>query len=196
MIPLTYALIAINVVASFIVFSQPQLMRTLAHSPHQVREEGRWYQLVTSGFIHADIGHLLMNMLTLYFFGPFGEAKLGPGGFLIVYFGSLLAGSLLTQIRHQGNPRYTGVGASGAVSGILFSFILFRPLDPIYLFFIPIGIPAVLFAGLYLAASVYGLRTRWGNLGHEAHLGGAVGGVVLTLALRPEALRTFLAHFS
>ncbi|MFN8549227.1 MAG: rhomboid family intramembrane serine protease [Candidatus Eisenbacteria bacterium] len=195
MIPLTFVLIGINVVVSLYVFTQPDLMSTLGHSPWQVRKQKRWYQLLTSGFVHADIGHLLMNMMTLYFFGPFAESTLGSVGFLIVYFGSLLGGSLLTQALHHADPRYHGVGASGAVSGVLFSFILFRPRAGISFFFLPFAIPAFLFAALYLAASLYGLRTRWGNLGHEAHLGGALLGVLLTLALRPDALAIFLSSF-
>lgn len=194
MIPLTYVLIGINVVVSLYVFTQPDLMSTLGHSPWQVRKQNRWYQLVTSGFVHADIGHLLMNMMTLFFFGPFAESTLGGAGFLIVYFGSLLGGSLLTQLLHHADPRYYGVGASGAVSGVLFSFILFRPQAGISFLFLPFSIPAYIFAALYVGASLYGLRTRWGNLGHEAHLGGAALGVLLTLALRPDAFRIFLAN--
>ena len=195
MIPLTLILIGANALLSLYAFTQPDVVSQFAHSPYDVRRRNRWYQLVTSGFLHADLGHLLMNMMTLYFFGPWCERALGPAGFLIVYFGALLFGSLLTQVFHQNDPRYHGVGASGAVSGVLFSFILFRPLDKIYLFFVPIGIPAVLFAVGYLAASICGMKTRWGNLGHEAHLGGAGAGLVLTLLLRPEAARIFIEHF-
>ena len=107
----------------------------------------------------------------------------------------MLGGSLLTLLVRRNDPSYRAIGASGAISGVLFGFVLLRPLQSIYLFLIPIGIPAVLFAIGYVAVSVLGMRTRWGKIGHEAHLGGALGGVVLTLLLYPAAWRIFLSHF-
>lgn len=164
-------------------------------APYEVLHRGRWYQVVTSGFLHADLGHLLMNMITLFFFGPQIEGVLGPSRFLALYFGSMIAGGLFAIARHGEDPRYRALGASGAVSGVIFSFVLFAPFAPIHLFLIPIGIPALVFAVGYVAFSIVGMRNRLGNLGHEAHLGGAVGGLLLTIAMYPEALRVFLSHF-
>lgn len=167
----------------------------MAESPWEILREGKWYQLVSSGFFHADLGHLFMNMFTLYFFGPSMETVLGSRGFLTLYMGSLLCGSLLTLIVHRNQQQYRAIGASGAISGVLFGFVLFRPLASIYIFLIPIGIPAVIFAFAYVLFSIVGMRTRFGRVGHEAHLGGALGGVLITLGLYPDALRIFLSHF-
>ena len=193
--PVTIGLIAATVAISAYALLSPGAFRTLAESPYEMIHRGRWSQAVTSGLVHVGPGHLAMNMLTLFFFGPFLERTLGGGRFLVLYGGSLLAGSALTAARHHRDPLYRAAGASGAISGVLFAFVLFRPFDRIYLFFVPVGIPALLFAAGYVAASIYGMRTRRGRIGHEAHLGGALGGAAITLLLRPDALRIFLDHF-
>lgn len=187
--------LVVTVGISLIGFAAPGLIRRFAECPHEVVRHGQWHQLITSGFLHADLGHLFMNMITLYYFGPPMEAVLGRGGFLLLYFGSMLAGSLLTLALRWRDPNYRAIGASGAISGVIFSFVLFRPLTPIYIFLIPIGIPAVLFALGYVVISVLGMRSRWGRIGHEAHLGGAIGGLVLTICMDPGAVRIFLSHF-
>lgn len=194
-VSISLILIICNVAFSLAGFSSPGLIKRFAESPWEIRQHGRWYQLITSGFLHANFGHLFVNMLTLYFFGPPMERALGTGPFLILYLGSLLGGSFLTYLAHRSHRSYRALGASGAISGVLFGFVLFRPLAPIYLFFIPIGIPAVLFAVLYVGVSLYGMRSRFGRIGHEAHLGGALAGLFLTVALYPDALRIFFAHF-
>jgi membrane associated rhomboid family serine protease len=106
----------------------------------------------------------------------------------------MIGGSLASLLLYARDPRYRSVGASGAVSGVVFSFVLFRPFAPLYIFFIPIGIPALLFAAAYLVISLIGAKRRMGRIGHAAHLGGAIAGVGLTLALYPDALRIFLSH--
>lgn len=188
-------LIALACLTSLAGFSNPRIIARFAASPYEIRTEGRWYQTITSGFLHADLGHLIFNMITLYFFGPPIESVLGGGGFLVLYLGSLMGGSLLSVLLYSRDSRYRSVGASGAVSGVVFSFVLFRPFAPLYLFFIPIPIPAVLFAAAYILVSFIGAKRRSGRIGHAAHLGGAVTGLALTLALYPEALRIFLSHF-
>jgi membrane associated rhomboid family serine protease len=191
----TGIVIALTSVISLIAFSNPRILGRFAASPYEIRAEGRWYQMVTSGFLHADFAHLIFNMLTLYFFGPTIESVVGGVGFLVVYLGSMIGGSLLSVLLYSRDKRYRSVGASGGVSGVVFSFVLFRPFAPLYLFFIPIGIPAVLFAVGYLLVSFIGAKRRWGRIGHAAHLGGAITGVALTLVLYPAALKIFLAHF-
>jgi membrane associated rhomboid family serine protease len=194
-IPVSLLLLILTVAVSLAGFTSKKLILRFAECPYEIIHAGRWEQLLTSGFLHVDLGHLLMNMLTLYFFGPSMERILGPAGFLVLYLGSMLAGGLLTLVLRYRQPGYRALGASGAISGVLFGFVLFRPLAPLYLFFLPIGIPAFLFALGYLAVSIGGMRRRWGHIGHEAHLGGALGGVILTLLLYPGALRIFLGHF-
>jgi membrane associated rhomboid family serine protease len=141
-------------------------------------------------------------MFTLFSFGTvlerlfvtnFGQAE-GSIYFLLIYFISLLSGSILTTVLHYKNPGYVAVGASGAVSGIVFSYILFFPTSTVGVFFIPM--PAFLFAFLYVGVSVYGMKSKFGNIGHEAHLGGALGGVISTFLLIEGSLRFFLNHFS
>jgi membrane associated rhomboid family serine protease len=120
---------------------------------------------------------------------------MGLWRFFALYVGSELAANALTYWRHRASPAYSAVGASGAISGVVFAFCLFRPLDPIYLMFIPIGIPAALFAVLYLALSAYAAGQARGRVAHEAHIGGAVGGLALTALLYPASVGVFLSHF-
>ena len=200
---LSLVLIVITAAVSLVAGASGQVVRRFAISPWAVIHQGRWYQMLTSGFLHAGLAHLVFNMLTLYFFGPAMEMLLGGRRFLVLYFGSLLAGSLATLLIHRRDPAYRAVGASGAITGVLFGFVLFRPTAPIYMFFIPIGIPAVLFAAVYMVVSIWGLRGGRGGsrrgvrggIGHAAHLGGAIGGIVLTVLMRPDVVRIFLSHF-
>ncbi|HET6566853.1 MAG TPA: rhomboid family intramembrane serine protease, partial [Rhodothermales bacterium] len=149
----------------------------------------------------AGLGHLLFNMLTLYFFGPVMEQLLGSIPFYILYFGSELTAHLFSLYMNRNNPNYAAIGASGAVSGVVFAFCLVSPFTPLFLFFIPIPIPAIVFALLYVLGSIYAMRvSRGGGAGsgfvsgiaHEAHIGGAIGGVVLAILLEPALLPHFL----
>ncbi|MBC8754892.1 rhomboid family intramembrane serine protease [Kordia sp. YSTF-M3] len=144
---------------------------------------GEYLRMITSGFLHADIQHLAFNMITLYFFAGGVVHSLGATNFLLIYLASLLLGSLLSFYFHKDEHHYNALGASGAVSGILFSAILLRPN-----MMINIVIPGYLFAVGYLLFSIYGMKKRSGNIGHDAHFGGAVAGFVITLALRKEIL--------
>lgn len=193
--PLTWTLMGLTVLTSLAGFGSQEVIRDFAKCPYDVIRYGRWYQLISSGFLHADLGHLFMNMFTLYYFGGAIERVLGGWRFLTVYLGSMLAGGLLTLLAHHRDPNYRALGASGAVSGIVFSFVLFAPFASIYVFLIPVGIPAILFAVGYVALSVYGMKRRAGRIGHEAHLGGALGGVLLTVLVYPAAWGRFLSHF-
>jgi membrane associated rhomboid family serine protease len=134
-------------------------------------------------------------MITLYFFGPHLELYVGSTAFVVIYMGSLIAGSLLGVIRHRNDPNYRAVGASGAVSGVIFGFILFQPLAKLRFILFPVGIPAFIFAIGYVVISIYGMRTRMGRVGHDAHLGGALAGVILTIVQFPRALQIFFSNF-
>jgi membrane associated rhomboid family serine protease len=144
--------------------------------------------MLTSAFLHVDVSHLLFNMLTLYFFADPVIDYLGVPKFLAVYFGSLLAGSLFALNFHKKEPYYSAVGASGAVMGIVYSAILLNPTMSLYLFFIPIPIPAYIFGVGYLLYSMFGMKNQWGNIGHSAHIGGAIGGYLLTILMYPSVL--------
>ena len=147
---------------------------------------GEKYRMLTSGFLHVDYMHLILNMYVLYIFSRTLIGKLGDGKFLVLYFGSLLAGSLLTHVYHKRELYYSAVGASGAVSGVVYGSILLYPNMSLFLFPLPIPIPAYIFGIGYLLYSMYGMKNQLGNVGHSAHLGGAIGGYVLMLLLYPK----------
>lgn len=149
---------------------------------------GEKVRMLTSGFLHVDQSHLFFNMLTLYFFADAVSNHVGIPKFLIIYFGSLLAGSLFAITFHKKDPYYSAVGASGAVMGVLYAAIMLNPGMNLYMFFIPIPIPAYIFGVGYLLYSMFGMKKQWGNIGHSAHLGGAIGGFVLTIILYPQVL--------
>jgi len=146
---------------------------------------GEKIRVLTSGFLHVDWAHLGFNMYALYLFGGIVSNILGTPFFLIIYFGSLVAGSLYSLKYHKNEPYYSAVGASGAVSGIIYASILLYPEMELYLLFIPIPIPGYIFGIGYLLYSIYGMKKQLGNIGHSAHLGGAIGGFALTLILMP-----------
>ncbi|MDH3322167.1 MAG: rhomboid family intramembrane serine protease [Flavobacteriaceae bacterium] len=149
---------------------------------------GEKIRMLTSGFLHVDQSHLFFNMLTLYFFADPVIDHVGMAKFLAIYFGSLLAGSLFALTFHKKEPYYSAVGASGAVMGVVYAAIMLNPGMNLYLFFIPIPIPAYIFGVGYLLYSMFGMKKQWGNIGHSAHIGGAIGGFLLTILLFPQVL--------
>lgn len=179
----TIIIIALNVIISYKGFKDPGFFEKYKFNSGDIKK-GAKYQILTSGFLHVDTSHLFVNMLTLYFFANVVIFDLGPIGFLIVYLASLILGNLLSYYFHKDENSYSAVGASGAVMGILYSAILLRPDMMLGLFFI-IPIPAYVFGIGYLLYTIYGMKRRLGNIGHDAHFGGAVGGYVLTLLLAP-----------
>lgn len=149
-------------------------------------QAGEKLRMITSGFLHADWLHLGFNMYTLYLFGKFVVINFGILSFLLIYFGSLLAGSLYSLYQHRNNAYYSAIGASGAVSGIVFSAVILYPEMELIMFPIPIPLPGYVFGIGYLLYSIYGMKNQLGNVGHSAHLGGAIGGYALTLLLKPN----------
>lgn len=180
-------LIAANVLISFKAFEDQFFFRKYEFHIGSIRA-GEHIRMLTSAFLHVDIAHLAFNMITLYFFAPVVSSYLGIPSFLVVYFGSLLCGSLLTLQFHKSEYNYRAVGASGAVTGILYAAILLRPDMDLYFFFIPLPIPAYIFGIGYLLYSIYGMKSRNDNIGHTAHFGGAIGGYVITLIKEPQML--------
>ncbi len=187
----TIIIIGANVLISYKGFSDYSFFEKYKFNIGGVKR-GEQFRMLSSGFLHADTQHLLFNMLTLYFFADVVISLLSPIQFLIVYFGSLLLGSLLALYFHKNEYHYSAVGASGAVSGIIYSAILLQPGMNLYMFFIPIPIPAYIFGIGYLLYSIYGMKNRIGNIGHDAHFGGAVGGYLITLLLSPWLFETNL----
>jgi membrane associated rhomboid family serine protease len=178
------AIIVANVLISYKGFNDFSFFRKYEFHIGSIRS-GEQIRMVSSGFLHADITHLLFNMLTLWFFAPVVINYLGNFSFGMVYFGSLIFGSLLTMLFHKNDYSYRAVGASGAVTGVLYSAILLQPDMMLGLFFI-IPIPAYLFGILYLLYSIYGMKAKNDNIGHTAHFGGAIGGYLITLIKEPQ----------
>ncbi|HXR06403.1 MAG TPA: rhomboid family intramembrane serine protease [Candidatus Acidoferrum sp.] len=156
--------------------------------PQAILGGRQYYRLLTSGFLHANGFHLGMNMLSLYFFGPGIELNYGWRQFLAIYFGAVVGGNLLSLLVHRHHD-YRAYGASGGVSGIILASIFLFPGTSIGVFPIPIMMPGWLFAILYLAASFYGMKNQVGNVGHDAHLGGALVGLYTATALHPSIIR-------
>ncbi|RZK11799.1 MAG: rhomboid family intramembrane serine protease [Flavobacterium sp.] len=178
------ALILLNVVVSFKGFNDISFFRKYEFHIGSIRS-GDQIRMFSSAFLHADITHLFFNMLTLFFFAPVVIAYMGELSFLLVYFSSLLFGSLLTLLLHNDDYSYRAIGASGAVTGVLYSAILLQPNMMLGIFFI-IPMPAYVFGILYLLYSIYGMRAKNDNIGHTAHFGGAIGGYIFTLAKNPQ----------
>jgi membrane associated rhomboid family serine protease len=144
-------------------------------------------RLVTSDFLHVSWSHLLFNMLSLYIFSGPLESYLGMGNFLLIYFASIVGCNLLTLLIHRRHGDYSSVGASGAVSGIIFASIALFPGMKIGFFFLPLSIPAWIYGVLYITYSIYGIKSKRDNIGHEAHLGGALVGMAMALLIQPAA---------
>lgn len=186
--PVTIALLVANIILSAWGFQNARFIDKTIFDMRRVRQQNQWYRLVTSGFIHADPFHLFVNMLTLFFLGPALEYMLGSLPFTGIYFASLLAASAWMMVENHRNLGYRALGASGAISGITTAFAMFAPFAMFYLFF-AIPIPAILFAALYIAYSIWAQGRMQDGIGHAAHLGGAIAGIVLVCIFYPEAPR-------
>jgi membrane associated rhomboid family serine protease len=190
--PATYALIVVNLIVSiYALATDNDFMDSFVFRVRDVVMRKQTYRVVTSCFLHANGPHLLLNMMTLFFFGPVVEQTLGKLGFLVVYFGSIITSGILSAYLNRRNPDYSSVGASDAVSGVTLSFCLFYPLAPIYFLGLPFGIPAVLYGAAFVLLSARLMNNENRIIAHEGHLGGALGGLVLTLLMRPDALTRF-----
>lgn len=179
------AIIGANVLFSYKGFNDLTFFRKNEFHVGSIRA-GEQYRMITSGFLHGDWAHLFFNMFTLYMFAPVVIAQFGAFSFVLIYFVSLVAGSLLTLSFHTNDFNYRAVGASGAVTGILYAAILLNPEMSLYMYFIPIPIPAYLFGIGYLLYSIYGMKAKNDNIGHVAHFGGAIGGYATTLLKEPS----------
>ncbi|CAL2081635.1 rhomboid family intramembrane serine protease [Tenacibaculum sp. 190524A05c] len=147
---------------------------------------GEKIRMITSGFLHADWLHFGFNMYALYLFGGIVINRFSNENFLLIYFASLLAGSMYSLYQNKKDPFYSAIGASGAVSGVIFSGIMLYPQMELIMFPLPIPLPGYVFGIGYLLYSIYGMKAKLGNIGHSAHLGGAIGGYLVTLLLRPS----------
>jgi membrane associated rhomboid family serine protease len=195
--PVASVIFAITVAISLFAFYNDNLYTKLILQPYSVSRGKYVYTVVTSGFIHADWMHLFFNMLTFYFFAFILEAKMiGHWQFGVLYMASLILSDLPTVIKHKNDFWYRSLGASGAVSAVIFSYIMFLPLSDMYIMFLPIPIPAIIFGVLYLIYCSYASKRGIGNINHDAHFFGAISGVIITIILIPNSAHDFIQTLS
>lgn len=189
--PVASAIFVITILTSLLAFSNPQIYERLILSPHQVYRKQNVYTLITSGLIHKDAQHLFLNMFSYFFFAFPLEKLFGHWQFAIVYIVSLVLSDLPTVMKHREDFWYRTLGASGAISALVFSYIMFEPKAPMGLFLLPISIPAILFGVLYLVYCVYAGRQQADTINHDAHFYGALNGIFITIILRPDVVPNF-----
>lgn len=198
----TLILILVTATVSVLCFSRHEAFEAMKFSAYNVWHRRQWHRMISYGAVHGGWGHLLFNMITLYCFGRIVEqyfgaafgATTGPVLYAVLYVTALAVSTIWDLIKFRDDPAYSAVGASGAVSAILFAAILFEPRMGIYIYLIPIPVPAYIFAPLYLIYCIIMARKNMDNIGHSAHFWGAVYGLVFPLLLRPDIFTHFLSQ--
>lgn len=190
--PVASVIFVVTIAVSLFAFYNDNLYTRFILQPYNVSRGKYLYTLITSGFIHADWTHLLFNMMTFYFFAFQLEATIGHWQFGLLYGASLILSDIPTVVKHKNDFWYRSLGASGAISAVVFSAILFNPLGKMGLLFLPIPIPAVLFGVLYLIYCTYASKKGIGNINHDAHFFGALSGILITIILIPQIVPYFL----
>lgn len=198
---LTLAIIVITSGVSLYTMNNRDVLSKMMMNPYMVTQRGEYYRLVTSGLIHADFAHLFFNMFSLYFFGRNLEyifnvifGNLGGVYFIALYVLGIIISDLPTLLKHRNNPGYNSLGASGAVSSVIFACILFDPLADLLIYFIPVK--GFIFAILYLVYSYISAKRSRDGINHDAHLYGALFGILFCIVLYPESIRIFIDQIS
>lgn len=198
----TIAIIVITSAISLYAMNSREVLSRFMMNPYMVTQRGQYYRLLTSGLIHKDFTHLIFNMFSLYIFGHKLEkefikvfGQLGPAYFLALYILGIVVSDLPTLLKHRNNPGYNSLGASGAVCAVMFAFILFSPLSNIYMF-IPIPIKGFIYAAIYLIYSYMSAKNSRDGINHDAHLYGALFGVLFCIVLYPNSIRIFIEQIS
>lgn len=196
---ITYIIIGITVVISLLAFGNETLMSKLIFNPYVIDKRKQFYRFISAGFIHADFFHLFFNMYALYLFGRIVESKLielydlnGMWIYLILYFSALIMSSTFSFYKHKENPHYNALGASGAVSAVLFASIIIYPTMKLMIMPIPIPISSYILGPLYLVYSYYMSKNGRDNIGHDAHFFGAIWGIIFILILWHDAIPNFI----
>ncbi len=198
----TIIIVVITSIISFIAFKNPVLMSRYDFSPYRISERKEYFRFISHAFLHADWIHLLINMVVLFSFGVYverefnllenaGQIRSGLISFLLLYFSAIIISSITTFIKKHKDPYYIAVGASGAVSAVLFSSIFFSPLEKILLYGI-LPMPGIVFGILYLAYSSYMGKKDKDHINHDAHLWGAIYGIIFPILLDPSLINRFL----
>jgi membrane associated rhomboid family serine protease len=198
--PITLSIIILTCLISASAFKNTKLLNDLIFWPPAISIRHQYYRFITCGLIHADFVHLAFNMMTLFFFGrimePWYQGELGLPHYyyLILYTGALIVANIPTYLKHREDYNYRSLGASGAVCAVLFAFVLLRPWATIQIIIIPV--PAIIYAGLFLAYSAYMSRSGGDHINHDAHFWGALFGVVFTIAVHPAVVTIFIDELS
>lgn len=196
---LTIVLIAVTCITTYLAWNNRDMYFKWIGNPYMIYHRRQFHRLISSGFLHADIPHLAFNMITLYFFGPllerfftsrYGEVQ-GGICFFAFYLLALVVSSLPSLVKYRDQPNYNAVGASGAVSAVLFFFVLLAPWENLYLYF-AIPIPAIVFGALYIGFSYYMAKRNMDNIGHDAHLFGALFGFFVPIIIDPNLAVYFI----
>lgn len=190
--PVASALFVLNIVLSLMAFYNERMYSEFMLHPYSVARGQKLWTVITSGFIHRDWSHLLFNMLSFYFFAFQLEAILGHWQFALLYMASLILSDLPTVGKHKDDYWYHSLGASGAISAVVFSYILFNPLTKMIIFPIPIPIPALLYGVVYLVYCAYASRQSRDSINHDAHFFGAISGIMITILLYHDVVPLFL----
>jgi len=191
--PVASLIFVFTIITSLYAFYDHSLYGKFMLHPYSVSKGQNVYTLITSGLVHADWMHLFFNMFTFYAFAFTLERLMGSWQFGLLYFLGLVLSDLPTVIKHKDHFNYNSLGASGAISAVLFSYILFNPMSKIYIMFIPIGIPAVVFGILYLIYCAYASRNSRDHINHDAHFFGALTGLIFTIIFVPGILQNFIS---
>ena len=173
----------VTIALSVFAFNNEKAMDKLLLYPYRLNRNGDYYTIVSSGFIHADIPHLLFNIFSFYFFAFSLESIVGSIIFFWIYFGSMIAASIPSSVTHKHDPTYRTLGASGAISGVIFAYVLYEPDQYFQLLLLPIPIPSPVFAILFLVGSYFASKRGGDNINHDAHIYGAISGAALALLL-------------
>jgi membrane associated rhomboid family serine protease len=187
--PAAVVIMVVTIIVSLVGLKSPHVIEKTVLRPYWVTRRGEWERLITSGFVHGSGGHLFFNMLSFFFFAFPLERVIGSARFIILYFAGLVLSDLGTWYKHRNNPDYASLGASGAVLAVMFAYIVYFPSSSLYLFFVPVPIPAPLFAVGYLAYSWYQSRQNVGRINHDAHIGGAITGLLFVAVFDRGAYR-------
>lgn len=186
---------AVTIVTSLLaLFSMPKLLDRCLFRPYWVARGKRYESFITSGFVHADLMHLIFNMVTFYFFAFALERQIGSVKFIVLYFVGLVLSHVSTYFKERRNPNYASLGASGAISAVLFAAILYFPDQSLIIFPIPIPIPAPLFGALYLGFTYYQSKNGRDNINHDAHMTGAATGLLFVALTEPSVYGYFFRN--
>jgi membrane associated rhomboid family serine protease len=182
-------------ISFYSLYINQRIIEKFALHPYSVAKGKKLTSVLLSGFLHSDLTHLLFNMISFYFFAFALESYISSINFAIIYFGSMVIANIPTIMEHKNNYRYYSLGASGAISGIIFSMILINPFMKMIIFPIPFPLPAIVFGVLYLLWSYFAAKRNEDFINHSAHFWGALSGVILTIILEPSTISTFIQSF-